>query len=65
MLEVKRKPIVRRKRVLMSDDLRTDHVKLQSPSVLTKKFFFARPLGRAPAPLVYASAYTTVDCRPV
>ena len=36
-----------------------DHVKLESPSILTKKFFFARPLGGwAPwAPLVYASAW--------
>jgi len=40
MLEVKRKPIVRRKRVLMSEDLRTDHVKLESPSILTKKILF-------------------------
>ena len=31
----------------MSEDLKTDHVKLESPSILTKKFFFARPLGGA------------------
>ena len=37
--------LVRRKRVLMSDDLRTDHVKLESPSILTKNSFFAWPLG--------------------
>ena len=29
----------------MFEDLRTDHVKLESPSISTKKFFFARPLG--------------------
>ena len=29
----------------MFEDLRTDHVKVESPSTLTKKFFFARPLG--------------------
>jgi len=42
-------------RVLMSDDLRTDHVKFESPSILT--IFFARPLGgwASWAPLVYAS----------
>jgi len=29
----------------MSEDLRTDNVKLESPSILTKKILFARPLG--------------------
>ena len=37
--------LVRRKRVLKSEYLRTDHVKLESPSILTKQFFFARSLG--------------------
>jgi len=29
----------------MSEDLRKDHVKLESPSILIKKILFARPLG--------------------
>jgi len=29
----------------MSEDLRTDHANLESPSILTKNSFFARPLG--------------------
>ena len=34
----------------MSEDLWTDHVKLESPSILTKKnSFFARPLGNGAA----------------
>jgi len=39
----------------MSEDLRTDHVKLESPSILTKKLFFCPAIGGAWAPLVYAS----------
>jgi len=42
----------------MSEDLRIDHVKLESPSILTKKFFFCPAIGGGagpPAPLVYAS----------
>jgi len=38
--------------------LRTDHVKLESPSILTKKIFFARPLGGL-GPPVYASGHVT------
>jgi len=30
--------------MLMSEDLGTDHVKLESPSIFPKKSFFARPL---------------------
>ena len=45
--------------MLMSEDLRTDHVKLESPSILPK-IFFGPVIGRAgprgPPPLVYASA---------
>ena len=36
--------------MLMSEDLGTDHVKLESPSIFPKKSFFARPLGGAWAP---------------
>ena len=45
--------LVRRKRVLMW----ADHVKLESPSILTKIVFFGRPLGGGLGPLspVYAS----------
>jgi len=46
--------LVRRKRVLMW----ADHVKLESPSILTKIVFFGRPLGGGagpPVPPVYAS----------
>ena len=43
----------------MSEDLKTDDVKLESFSILTKKNF-ARPLGGV-APLVYASAVTLVS----
>ena len=38
--------LVRRKRVLMW----ADHVKLESPSILTKIVFFGRPLGGGWAP---------------
>ena len=31
--------VVRRKRVLMPEDLKTDHMKLESPSILTKNSF--------------------------
>jgi len=46
----------------MSEDLRTGHVKLESPSILTKKSFLSGHWGGwaplAPlAPLVYASGY--------
>jgi len=41
----------------MSEVLRTDHLKLESPSILTKKFFFCLSVGGEGgwAPLVYAS----------
>ena len=48
--------LVRRKRVLMSEDLRTDHVKLESSSILTKNFLPGHWGGLGPlGPLVYAS----------
>jgi len=39
----------------MSDDLRTDHVKLESLSILTKNILFCPAIGGA-LPPVYASA---------
>jgi len=46
----------------MSDDLRTDHVKFESPSILTKMFFFwPGHWGGAWAPLVYASVPTALN----
>ena len=35
----------------MSEDLRTDHVKLESPSILTIKFFFCPAIWGAAPPL--------------
>ena len=37
--------LVRRKRVLKSEDLTTDHVKLERPSILTKKILFCPAIG--------------------
>jgi len=34
----------------MSEDLRTDHVKLESPSILIKKFFLPGHWGLGPLP---------------
>ena len=48
--------LVRRKRVLMW----ADHVKLESPSILTKIVFFGRPLGGALSPLSTPAA--AMDC---
>jgi len=39
----------------MSEDLKTDHVKLESPSILTKKLVFARPLGGGLAPFLLST----------
>jgi len=48
--------------VLMSEDLRTDHVKLESPSILTKILFCPAIGGEAGPPgppLVYANGSCT------
>jgi len=43
--------------------LRTDHVKLESPSILTKNSFLPGHWGGGLPPLVYASAYEgIVNC---
>ena len=49
----------------MSEDLRTEHIKLESPFILTKNSFFAQPLGQACPPCLRQWLYdiiTAVDC---